>query len=452
MKKIVLLLFFSVCYAETVSFQEAPVIEKRKNMEEMNSIYSFNKTIEKTLYSVVNISVERTQYGHKSYDSLGSGVIFSSDGYIVTNHHVISNQKKIKVKLYKDKAEYIAKLIGSDEDSDLAVIKIEKKGLIPIQFGDSEKLKIGDISFAIGNPFGLDETVTFGIISALNKNQLGLNRFENYIQTDASINPGNSGGALVDSRGVLIGINSASYSASYGGGSNGIGFAIPVNRVKKIVKILIKDGKVVRGYLGVISNDLEPKHQQAYKRKEGAIIFDIEKYSPASKSTLQRGDLIYAINGKKITSSSSLKLVIAELDPDKNATISLERELKDLNISTSLQSSNDVIVIKKDKKILGGLYISKLNDTGVQSSNSYRVYSPSPVVSSDMKGVVITNVEPKSIAEDAGFMPRDIITQIGDQKIESIHDLQKALRKYHKKIKKIFVSRDNNVIYMFVIK
>ncbi len=450
MKKMLLLLSIGFGYAQTISFQDAPSIEKREKIDNLHAIYSFNKTIEKALYSVVNISVERTEYGHKSYDSLGSGVILSEDGYIVTNHHVIKNQKKIKVKLYKDKKEYIAKLIGSDEDSDLAVIKIDKKALKPIKMGDSKKLKIGDISFAIGNPFGLDETVTFGIISALNKNQLGLNRFENYIQTDASINPGNSGGALVDSRGVLIGINSASYSTSYGGGSNGIGFAIPVNRVKKIVKTLIKDGKVVRGYLGVLSNDLEPKHQKAYKRKEGAIIFDIEKYSPASKTNLQRGDLIYAINGQKVSNSSDLKLIIADLNPENNATISLERDLNELNISTSLQSTDDVIVIKSDKKVLGGLYISKLTDNTQQSTDSYSYGST--YIPSDVKGVIITNVEPKSEAEDAGFVPQDIITQIGDQKIESIHDLQKALRKYNKKMKKIFISRDNGIIYMFVLK
>jgi serine protease Do len=437
--------------ADTITFKKAPQVEVRQSISNMNTVYSFNKTIEKALPSVVNISVERTQYGHKAYDSLGSGVIVSSDGYIVTNYHVIKNQRKIKVKLFHDKKEYIAKLIGSDEDSDLAVIKIEKKALRAIEFGDSDSLKIGDISFAIGNPFGLDETVTFGIVSALNKNKLGLNRFENYIQTDASINPGNSGGALVDTRGVLIGINSASYSTSYGGGSNGIGFAIPVNRVKKIVEILIEEGKVVRGYLGISTHELEPKQQAAYHRKEGAIIFDIEKYSPASKIDLQRGDLIYGVNGKSIANPSDLKLLIADLNPDNNTTISLERDFKEMNITAQLQSTKDVVVIKSDKKILGGLYISIPNENSDQQEGGYAYGAPT--MPTGVKGVLITNVEPKSRAENAGFVPRDIIVQIGNQKVESVNDLQKALRKYNKDVKKIFILRNNGTTtMMFVLK
>ena len=452
MKKILLSAILVCSYAQSITFDKAPVLNERKSIHDMHSVYSFNQTIEKTLYSVVNISVERTKYGQKTHDSLGSGVILSADGYIVTNHHVIKNYKKIKVKLYNDKAEYVARLIGSDEDSDLAVIKIEKKELIPIKIGDSKKIKIGDISFAIGNPFGLEETVTFGIISALNQNKLGLNKFENYIQTDAAINPGNSGGALVDSRGVLIGINSASYSAYPSGGSNGVGFAIPVDRVKKIVKILIAEGKVIRGYLGVISKNLEPKYQAAYKRKEGAIIFDIEKFSPASKIDLQRGDLIYAINEKNVTNSSDLKLILAEIKPDMNTTIGIERELKEINISTVLMSSENAIVIKSDKKILNGLYIRDLSKP-IAIVTTYSVYSnPYATTPKDKKGVIVTNIEPKSKAEDVGFLPNDIITQIGDQKIETIHDLQKALRKYNNKVKKIFVKRANSLIYMFVLK
>jgi serine protease Do len=255
--------------------------------------------------------------------SLGSGVIVSKDGYIVTNNHVIDNADEIIVTLSGEKIEYPAKVIGKDADSDLAVIKIDAKNLNPITFAYSSDLRIGDVIFAIGNPFGIGESISQGIISALNKNRVGINRYENFIQTDASINPGNSGGALVDSRGALIGLNSAILSRS--GGNDGIGFAIPVDMVKSVVTKLIEDGKVTRGYLGVIIDDLSPELQKVYTKQEGALVLDVEKDTPADKYGLKRGDLIYKINDAFIKDRVDLQNVVGAFKPKQKIVLEVER-------------------------------------------------------------------------------------------------------------------------------
>ena len=303
------ILLASSLLAKNIEFEEMEKNPQRVNPNQPNQILSFGNSIKSSVSSIVNISAKRSVnpnvdtlplqmfddpffkkfFGEEFSNqfkqnrvqrSLGSGVIVTKDGYIVTNNHVIENAEEINVTIGDDPTEYSAKLIGKDSDSDLAVVKIDiNKPLVPIKLGDSSSLLVGDVTFAIGNPFGVGNTVTMGIISALNKNRVGINRYENYIQTDASINPGNSGGALVDSRGALIGINTAILSKS--GGNDGIGFAIPVEMVKDVVGKLVSDGKVIRGYLGVVIVDLDKDSQQVYKRKEGAIILDISNDTPA---------------------------------------------------------------------------------------------------------------------------------------------------------------------------
>lgn len=226
--------------------------------------------------------------------SLGSGVIISKDGYIVTNNHVVEESDEIIVSLIDNSKEFKAKVVGLDPKTDLAVIKIDAKDLQAIVFADSSYLLEGDVVFAIGNPFGVGGSVTKGIVSALNKSGMGLNQYENFIQTDASINPGNSGGALVDSRGALVGINSAILSRS--GGNNGIGFAIPSNMVETIAKTLIEDGRVDRGYMGVSIGDLTSDLKEVYTNKEGALVLGTEENGPAAKAGIVRGDLIIKID------------------------------------------------------------------------------------------------------------------------------------------------------------
>ncbi len=338
--------------AATIHFNEAP-----KNFTRVmpgsgtNTVLSFYDAIKDAKESVVNISTKKKIkmpnihampffndpffkqfFGpmfrnrlprNRVERSLGSGVIISSNGYIVTNNHVIKNADEITVTLPGDDKEYKAKVVGKDALTDLAVIKINKTGLKAIKIADSSKIKPGDIVFAIGNPFGIGETITQGIISATNRNNVGINTYENFIQTDAAINPGNSGGALVDSRGALIGINSAIITRS--GGNNGIGFAIPSNMMKEVVKKLIEKGKIERGYLGVMIEDLKGDLKDVYKHKYGAVIVDVTKDSAADRAGLKRGDLIIEVNGEKVDDANELKTIIGSYPPGEKVTIKYER-------------------------------------------------------------------------------------------------------------------------------
>ena len=255
---------------------------------------------------------------------LGSGVIVSTDGYLLTNNHVIDGADDIEVML-ADGRQARAKLVGTDPESDVAVLKIELDRLPAIAFGSADDLQVGDVVLAIGNPFGVGQTVTSGIISALGRSQLGINTFENFIQTDAAINPGNSGGALVDATGTLLGINTAIYSRS--GGSLGIGFASPVSTAKQVMESLIKDGQVTRGWLGVEQRDLTPEIAQTLNLKvaQGVLITGVQQNGPASEGGLRPGDVVVAIDGKPVNSSVQLLNAVAALKPKANAPISVQR-------------------------------------------------------------------------------------------------------------------------------
>ncbi len=257
--------------------------------------------------------------------SLGSGVIVSKDGYILTNHHVIESADQIEVAL-SDGRHTKGRIVGSDPDTDLAVIKIDLPGDLPaITFGHSDQARVGDIVLAVGNPFGVGETVTMGIISGLKRKHLGLNAFENFIQTDAAINPGNSGGALVDSNGNLIGINAAIYSPN--GGSLGIGFAIPVSEAKKVMEQIIQHGAVTRGWIGVAAQDLTPELAESFKlgNVEGVLISDVVHGSPADKAGVKRGDVLTAVDGKKLTDSDNMLETVSALPPGKTVPLELLR-------------------------------------------------------------------------------------------------------------------------------
>jgi Do/DeqQ family serine protease len=263
--------------------------------------------------------------GNEPQGGLGSGVIVSPDGYILTNNHVIEGADEIQV-VINDGRRTIAKIIGTDPDSDLAVLKISLEKLPTIVLGNSDNIQVGDQVLAIGNPFGVGQTVTSGIISALGRNQLGINTFENFIQTDAAINPGNSGGALVDTSGNLLGVNTAIYSRS--GGSMGIGFAIPVTTAKQVLESIVKDGKVTRGWIGVEPNDLSPELAETFdiKAQEGVIITGVLQNGPAAVAGIRPGDVIVSINGKGVSSVAQLLSSVASLKPGVSAQFTLERK------------------------------------------------------------------------------------------------------------------------------
>ena len=456
-------------FAKTIDFEMMDKNPIRVAPNSSNEIMSFNDSVKNSVNSIVNISAKKhvdtnlnsvplqqmfndplfqkffgDQFGENPFKqnrvqrSLGSGVIISKDGYIVTNNHVIENADEITVTIGDDTTEFNGKLIGRDADSDMAVIKIEtERKLTPIKIGDSNTLKVGDLIFAIGNPFGIGSTVTQGIISALNKNKVGINRYENYIQTDASINPGNSGGALVDSRGALIGINTAIISKS--GGNNGIGFAIPIAMVQDVVTKLVADGKVTRGYLGVVIGDVDNELSKVYKRKEGALILDISADTPAAKYGLKRGDLIYAINGKTVKDRTTLQNTIASFKPEEKIVLQVERDRKDIDINIVLgDRTSSLAEVQTDSSIpvLGGL---KLSTIDAENQKKFRLPS-------EITGVLISDVEPKSQAEKSGFQSGDVIIQIEDVEIKTFANIDVALKKYNDKYKRVYVNRYGQTI------
>ncbi len=455
MKKIMAFtsLFMVTLCANEVHFDYAASNPKHIEPSGMNEVLSFHDGIKDVVKSVVNISTTKKVQNYRAYppsypyplpyskkpNSLGSGVILTKDGYIVTNNHVIENADDITVTLPGSKDEYNAKLIGTDKESDLAVIKIEADNLTPVKLADAKNLKVGDVVFAVGNPFGVGESVTQGIISALNKNRVGINQYENFIQTDASINPGNSGGALVDSRGALIGINSVIISRS--GGNNGIGFAIAVDMVKNVTTHLIKNGKVTRGYIGVSISDVTKEYKSVYNHKQGAVIITVEPNSPAQKYELKRGDLIYEVDSKKIKNATDLKQAIASHKPHQKVELKIERDKKNITIDVTLASRDTLFFDQNTKEIFSGMQIVALS-----TNTRYRYRIPS-----NLEGVLIEDIKPLSKAEKVGFQAGDVIIQIEDKTIASIGDLQDALKMYKKRPKRIYVNRYGTIL-MLVIK
>lgn len=265
-------------------------------------------------------------------NSLGSGVIVSAKGLILTNNHVIATADSIEVAL-SDGRKLSAKVVGTDPDTDLALIKVDADNLPAITFASSDKLSVGDVVLAIGNPFGVGQTVTQGIVSALGRTHLGINIYENFIQTDASINPGNSGGALIDTEGNLVGINSAIYSRS--GGSMGIGFAIPATLARQVTEQIVAQGNVTRGWIGIEAQDITPELAESFRlsRPQGALIAGVLRNSPADKAGLRAGDILLAIEGKPVVDSGTMLNLIAALKPSQRATIQIARAEAIINIS-----------------------------------------------------------------------------------------------------------------------
>ncbi len=263
---------------------------------------------------------------------LGSGVIATPDGYLLTNNHVIEGADDSEVQL-TDGRTATAKLIGTDPETDVAVLKIELDRVPAISFGNTENLHVGDVVLAIGNPFGVGQTVTSGIVSALGRDQLGINTFENFIQTDAAINPGNSGGALVDAAGNLVGINTAIYSRS--GGSMGIGFAIPVDTARQVMEGLIRDGQVTRGWIGVEPRELTPEIAETLRLpiRQGVLITGVLQSGPASEGGLRPGDVVVKVGDKAVTSTGQLLNAVASLRPRETAVISVQRGDKALDLN-----------------------------------------------------------------------------------------------------------------------
>jgi len=276
---------------------------------------------------------ERFDAETRKSTNLGSGVIVSEEGYILTNSHVVEAADEIEIAL-ADTRRAKARVIGTDPDTDLAVLKIEMPKLPAILFGQSDQARVGDVVLAIGNPFGVGQTVTAGIISAVGRSQLGINTFENFIQTDAAINPGNSGGALVDSTGQLLGINTAIYSRTPGGASLGIGFAIPASTAKQVLEQIMQNGQVTRGWIGVGVQDMTRELSESFKLPEirGALITEVFRGTPADKAGVKLGDILIAVEGQPVTDSSSMLNLVAALNPGKQATLKVVRSQQETEV------------------------------------------------------------------------------------------------------------------------
>jgi len=347
--------------------------------------------------------------------SLGSGVIVSSSGYILTNSHVIKDADEIKV-LLSDKREFQGKVIGTDSKTELAVIKIDAQDLPTIPFGDSDKLQVGEVVIAVGNPFGLNQTVTMGIVSAVGRANVGIADYEDFIQTDAAINPGNSGGALVNAKGELVGINTAIFSTT--GGYQGIGFAIPNNMAKAVMDSLIKTGKVIRGWLGVSIQPLTPELAKQFnlKKEYGALVGDVIENSPAEKAGILRGDVIIEYNGKKVDEPYNLRNTVANTPPGETAELKIIRNGKIETIKViidELPTEAPKAPVIEYKNVLRGISVRELTPELYRQMN----------ISEKIKGVIVAEIGPDSPAEGK-LMEDDIIQEIKKKAIANLKDYE----------------------------
>jgi Do/DeqQ family serine protease len=357
--------------------------------------------------------------------ALGSGVIVTGDGHIITNHHVVDGAEEISVDL-TDKRHFDAKLIGSDSPSDLAVLKIQATNLPVLSLGDSDKVRVGDICLAVGNPLGVGQTVTMGIISAKGRaTEQGNSSFEDFLQTDAAINQGNSGGALVNTQGELIGINSQILSPS--GGSIGIGFAIPSNMARSVMDQLTKNGRVSRGRLGVNIQEITPELAQSLNLKDsrGVLVSGVEPGMPAEKAGIREGDVITAVNGTPVDDSNSLRNRIAAMSPGTDVALTILRdgheehlhakliELKDDNEATASEGGGE-------KESGGGQLGITVEPVTADVANRMKLKKT--------QGVVITDIDPNSPAAEAGLQPGDVILEVNHQPVKSGADIRAGVK------------------------
>lgn len=354
--------------------------------------------------------------------SLGSGMIASPDGYIITNNHVVEKADEIKV-LLSDKRDFKGKVIGSDPKTDIAVIKIDATNLPTIPWGDSDKLQVGEFVLAVGNPYGLNQTVTMGIISAVGRANVGIADYEDFIQTDAAINPGNSGGPLVNIRGEVIGINTAIFSRT--GGYQGIGFAVPSNMAKSVMDQLIKKGKVVRGWLGVSIQDINPELAREFGLKDlkGALVGDVTPNSPASKAGIKKGDVILSYNGKIIDNVGHLRNMVAQTEAGTRVKIKILRDKKEMEVEAVIAelpkefSEGGPAVREGPEGETGENVLSDITVRELTKEMARRLN-----LSVRERGVVIIKVEPGSPAEEAGLRRGDLIKEINHKEIKDLKE------------------------------
>jgi serine protease Do len=360
----------------------------------------------------------------------GSGFLISKDGYIMTNTHVVGDAEKITVRLM-DGREFIAKRIGADSKTEVALIKIEGNDLPCISIGDSAKLEIGEWVVAIGNPFGLKETLTVGVVSAKGRNNMGITDYEDFIQTDAAINPGNSGGPLLNIDGEAIGINTAIFSQN--GGYMGIGFAVPIDMAMQVKEQLLSHGKVTRGYIGIYMNPEEMNEQMAqsfgYKEKTGVLIADVQKEGPADKAGLLSGDIIMELNGKKIVDQASFRRTISTIPPAQKAKLLIFRDGKTKTISVTVE----LLPEEGDNGTPAESQERPLEKYGLQIQNLTPDIAKRFQLDAE-EGIIVSEVEQGSPAAEAGLQPGMLIVEVNRKKISNTRQFLAELKKSEKRV------------------
>src|SRR2546423_1670636 len=382
--------------------------------------------------------------GKQTLQGLGSGVIVSPDGYILTANHVVSGAEEIMIGLGTDLRKYKAKKVGTDPGTDVALLKIDEKNLPAIAFADSEKARAGDIVLAVGNPFGLRQTVTMGIISAVGRGGMGIVDYENFIQTDAAINMGNSGGALVDVQGRLLGINTAIFTRT--GGNQGIGFAIPAHLAREVMQSLRDKGRVVRGYIGTSVQSLTPEIADAMKLKgqpNGALVSEVEPNAPAAKAGIKTDVVIASENVKKVSAARELRLMIGSMVPGTKAELEVNREGQakkfDLQLAEmpanaaeeGANTSSEETAEPEKTTVLGGVTVTNITDEIRTTLTLPR----------DVQGAVIADVDAESPAAKSGLREGDVIQEVNKQPVKSAKDLlaiSKKLRPNGKVLMRVY--------------
>ena len=437
------------------------------------AIPSFNPIVKNVVPAVVSITAERIEktsgrnipfsfgpfgdlFGNgpdqepqqpleRRSQGLGSGVIVTPDGYILTNDHVIDGAKNIDIRL-DDGRELKAKVVGTDAKTDIAVLKVEAKDLPVVRFGNSDSAQVGDLVLAVGSPLGLRQTVTMGIVGATGRGNLGIERYEDFIQTDAAINPGNSGGALINTRGELIGINTAILSRS--GGNQGIGFAVPVNMAHRVMSQILTHGKVVRGYLGVGIQDLTPELSKQFgaEGSRGALVRSVEPGSPADKAGLRQGDLILQVDGHEVEDSRTLSLNVAGKDPGMSVDLTVLRNAKKLQVPLTLGEFPDEEVVAE----------SRGNDDAPSALQGLSVGNLTPSIAEQLKlkpgtkGVIVSGVTPGSPADDAGLQRGDVIEEVARNPVANVREFQAAVEKTNSDSVLLLVNRGGNPLFVVV--
>ena len=374
---------------------------------------------------------------------MGSGVIVSADGYILTNNHVVEGADEISVVLYNDK-KFEAELVGNDPKSDLAVVKIKSADLVPARLGDSDKLKVGKWVVAVGNPFNLDQTITAGIVSAKGRSNVGITDYEDFIQTDAAINPGNSGGPLVNLYGEVIGINTAIFSRS--GGYMGIGFAIPINMAREIMNSLIKDGQVVRGFIGVMIQKLDEDLAKSFKYEgtSGALVSEVSADSPAAKAGIKDGDILVEFNGQPINDPSQLRNVVGKTRPEEDVECKIFRDGKYKTLTVrvgKLESEEALKAVDQEKASTEfGLDVAEVT---AEIAERYKLKKG--------EGVIVKFVEPGSAAQLNGIKPGDVIVSINGEKTNSTAEFSQVMKSANfKEGVRLAIRRSNGQFFLFL--